>query len=62
MTLPGTIQAMIEKLIHQHQLDMTDIANHLGVSVVTIRRLLAGNKPSRHTQMQLIRFYCRVCA
>ncbi len=61
MTLPGTIPAMLENLIHQYQQSIETIAKEKGVSVVTVRRLLAGNKPSRHTQMQLIRFYCRVC-
>lgn len=61
MILPGTMQAMVKNLITHHQQSVVTIAKQTGISATTIQRILVGKAPSRRTQMQLIRYYCRVC-
>lgn len=60
MTLPGTTQAMVEELVVQYQQSIANIAKQVGVSTITIQRILAGSKPSRQTHIRLLSFYCCV--
>lgn len=58
ISLPNTAKAMIEYLMANYQLSLLVIAKKAGVSQVTIKRILQGNTPSKHTEMSLLCLCC----
>ncbi len=59
--LPSTAKGIVENIL-QNKYTIDDIAGNIGVSHHTIKRIQRGTKPSRKTEIGLIRLYCKLIA
>lgn len=59
--LPSTAQGIVENILRS-KFTIDEIADNVGVSHHTIKRIQRGTKPSRKTEIGLIRLYCKLIA